>query len=598
MKGLFQETIRAAERGVDGGEESVTYYYVERLLGNPSELQSGGDEGRAYLAVLLDTIGLRKESIRVLRDAFNPGKSDDSPALQNMEGMLAAAHGRYKRASDILNDALYSADSPQMRGKILANLAAVSLQAGRVDEADAWVNVSKSIQYSGDPAADVLIASVEVNIASARGNKQALRAAASSLRGASGPWIAELGPQHPQALAVVANMANAEIMVAYAEDSPIRLQHAIDVLEVAAFRLVAELGIDHPQSLRAMANLASANFERALTSGSAQNINQANVALAKIHGRIELSKREADIRTISSVRRLNIFGDPVRVTARLNAAQFNRAVAAELRTDVPRAYAGTEPWHDEVELARRIINSKNKKERNAALTVMVRQYDQVVTRFCAGMLSDPDAALDAAQNTFAHALTRLGEGRGPTLSDDRRRDELSAWLHIIARGNCIRLLRRRAQVFLSDVSVDDLPDDVEWRTGEAARRAYVQRLIDSVVATLTERQTQIYGLRFVEELSIRQIAERLDVSPRTAGNEVGILQALIADGVSALILAREGRDYCPDLGHILDEETFTDERFTSNLRNRIIRHFSTNKLGDACPICSSLRHQLLAPYSP
>ena len=106
-----------------------------------------------------------------------------------------------------------------------------------------------------------MIATVRASIASRRGDLSALRSAAASLKEASKSRLAELGTEHPQALAVVANMASAEIMVARAENSAVRLERAIDVLEVAAFRLAAEFGADHPQAKAAMASLAAARAE-------------------------------------------------------------------------------------------------------------------------------------------------------------------------------------------------------------------------------------------------------------------------------------------------------------------------------------------------
>ena len=251
MSELLQETINAAER-VIAGEDSQVGYYLERLLSSPRELSSGEDSDRVYLAALLDFIGMHDESVRVLRDA-------PDAMSRNMEGMLAAAHGQYQRARNILVQALdAAADSPLLRKQILANLAAVSLQAGSVGEAEAWTEAAAAAGHAADPAVDVLIATVRASIASRRGDLTALRSAAASLEGASKSRLAELGTEHPQALAVVANMASAEIMVARSENSAVRMERAIDVLEVAAFRLAAEFGADHPQAKAAMASLAAA----------------------------------------------------------------------------------------------------------------------------------------------------------------------------------------------------------------------------------------------------------------------------------------------------------------------------------------------------
>jgi adenylate kinase len=255
MNELLRETINAAERVV-AGEDSRVGEYLERLLSSPGELGSGEDSERVYLAALLDSMGLHEESVRVLRDA-------PDAMSRNMEGMLAAAHGQHQQAQNILVEALdASTDSPLLRQQILANLSAVSLQAGSVEEAEAWIEAAAVAGQAGNPAVDVLIATVRAGIASRRGDLPAFRSAVASLKAAYKSRLAELGTDHPKALAVVANMASAEIMAARADNSAVRLERAIDVLEVAAFRLAAEFGADHPQAKAAIASLAAARADR------------------------------------------------------------------------------------------------------------------------------------------------------------------------------------------------------------------------------------------------------------------------------------------------------------------------------------------------
>src|SRR3984957_15071606 len=204
MSELLRETISAAERTV-AGEDSRLEDYVDRLLGSPDDLQSGEGSDRVYLAALLDFIGLHDESVRLLRGA-------PDAMSRNMEGMLATAHGRHAEARGLLTEALDAANSPLLRRQILANLAVVSLRTGSVDEAEAWMEAATAGQ-GGDPAVDVLIATVRAAIASDRGDLPALRTAAASVNDASKSRLTELGTEHPQSLAVIANLASAEIMV-------------------------------------------------------------------------------------------------------------------------------------------------------------------------------------------------------------------------------------------------------------------------------------------------------------------------------------------------------------------------------------------------
>ena len=191
---------------------------------------------------------------------------DASDAMsRNMEGMLAAAHGQHEEARYILLEALHASSTD--------SLPLPPADPGQPGDGDAREpDPSKKprrgsrpaavARQAGNPAVDVLIATVRASIASCAGETgQPLRGAVASLKEASKSRLAELGTEHPQALAIVANMASAEIMVARADNSAACMERAIDVLDVAAVRLAAELGADHPQAKAAMASLAAASAE-------------------------------------------------------------------------------------------------------------------------------------------------------------------------------------------------------------------------------------------------------------------------------------------------------------------------------------------------
>jgi hypothetical protein len=136
--------------------------------------------------------------------------------------------------------------------------------------------------------------------------------------------------------------------------------------------------------------------------------------------------------------------------------------------------------------------------------------------------------------------------------------------------------------------------------------------VERVVATLTDRQQEIYQLRFVQELTGREIAGRLGIADKAASNEATIVQALIADGFGALILMQEGRAYCANLARILDDAakshtatvpTFAapplgTDLFTAALRQRIVNHFNDCNVCDNCATCNKKRRQLVGPYAP
>jgi RNA polymerase sigma factor (sigma-70 family) len=278
-------------------------------------------------------------------------------------------------------------------------------------------------------------------------------------------------------------------------------------------------------------------------------------------------------------------------------------------TEAKPASTGTVPRKaatalSDSEIVRKALNASTAQERVEAFEAIAERYRLTILRQCARWFPDPEAAQDVAQSAFEGAFTLLTQGEGPSC-----RDQLGAWLIEIARQRARAHMRAAVTAGVpravssgneTPEGFDDLEDDQEYRSGSAVRRAHATRLVEAVVATLTERQQQIYQLRFVQELTGRQISARLGIGAKAASNEATIVQGLIADGFGALVLSQEGRAYCPDLARIIDTTPGTGPpgTFSAVLRHRIVNHLSYSDIGDRCRICNIKRRELAAPYAP
>jgi RNA polymerase sigma factor (sigma-70 family) len=268
----------------------------------------------------------------------------------------------------------------------------------------------------------------------------------------------------------------------------------------------------------------------------------------------------------------------------------------------------------DVLLVRAVRAAPDLQTRADAFDPIVRRHHRSVLSWCAHHLADQDAALDVAQVTFEDAFRSFIQGKGP---DDETK--LEPWLIGIAKLRRLAFLRRlqvtdehRGVLPGGQEALDEVPEDAEARSGRATRAAHVQRLVDRVVTTLSERDQEIYRRRFVQEDSAREIAVTLKVSEKRTSNKISIIQRQVVDGFGALILAEEGRRHCPDLAAILDSAAQTvrtaqnatvpqpepPDIFTSALRERIVHHFGTCKTCDNCATCIDKRRQLVGPYVP
>jgi len=272
MSDAFREAVEAAERDA-AGQGDLDRRLIGQLQADPGQILAASDEERAYLAVLLDFAGLCDDAAWVLGDISGLGSGDVNPVLRNTEGMLAAAHGEYRQARQLLEEALAAAtDTPSLRSAILANLAAVSLQAGEVDDAKAWAERDNEAAIGEAPAAAALIASVQAAVASAENDQPRLNAALARLENVSLWSTADPSNQDVAALALVADMAITSSQLASSTGSVSCLERAAVVLEVAALRLAAELGAGHLQALAAAARLAQVEVEIALARVSSADL--------------------------------------------------------------------------------------------------------------------------------------------------------------------------------------------------------------------------------------------------------------------------------------------------------------------------------------
>lgn len=142
-----------------------------------------------------------------------------------------------------------------------------------------------------------------------------------------------------------------------------------------------------------------------------------------------------------------------------------------------------------------------------AFTRLVEQYQGPVYNLCYRMLGEPEAAEDAAQESFLRAYQNLDR------YDETR--AFSTWLLSIAAHYCIDRLRRRH--FLS-ISTDDddspleLPDTrAPNPEAESIRREDQQRL-HALLAGLDPTDRAAVILRYWHDLSEVEIAESLSLS--------------------------------------------------------------------------------------
>ena len=129
------------------------------------------------------------------------------------------------------------------------------------------------------------------------------------------------------------------------------------------------------------------------------------------------------------------------------------------------------------------------------------------------MTRDEDLAWDIQQDTYLRAYNSLN-----TLENN---EAFFPWLRRIAVNLTATRMSKRLPMTFTDLADEDgelpeLPDlRVEAQPELSLDRQETSRLVQEILATLPEEQHLILGMRYYDELSVKEIAELLHLAPGT-----------------------------------------------------------------------------------
>lgn len=152
-----------------------------------------------------------------------------------------------------------------------------------------------------------------------------------------------------------------------------------------------------------------------------------------------------------------------------------------------------------------------------ALAEIMRRNNRRLYRAAWGILRDEQDAEDAVQDCYLKAFAALPDFRGEAA--------LSTWLTRIAINEALMRRRKRQAQAASTGNVIPLrPDDspaVEAEEDPAlspeagAMRAQLRPYLQEAIGELPEDQRAVFVLRALEELSVEETAQILDLKPET-----------------------------------------------------------------------------------
>lgn len=190
---------------------------------------------------------------------------------------------------------------------------------------------------------------------------------------------------------------------------------------------------------------------------------------------------------------------------------------------------------------------------------LYQRYADPLYTFCVSQLQDREAAADVLHDTLIVAAERVSQLRDP--------DRLRPWLYAIARNECHRRRRsHRRLVALEEAG--DVPEPGE-DVDTGLRLDETRRLVRDAVEGLNPSEREILQLAGTHGMSGSDLALALGVSANHANALLSRARQQFEKSLSALIVARTGREACAVLDDLLHG---WDGVLTPLLRKRLVRH--------------------------
>jgi RNA polymerase sigma factor (sigma-70 family) len=166
-----------------------------------------------------------------------------------------------------------------------------------------------------------------------------------------------------------------------------------------------------------------------------------------------------------------------------------------------------------------------------AFELLMRRHNRRLFRLARATLRDAAEAEDALQDAYLHAYQHL---------DQFRQDAaLSTWLSRLVLNECFARLRRHARrqnvVPISaahDTSeIENVADQTEGPES-TTMRAQMRRVIEHKVDELPADFRLVFVLRCVEELSVEEVAQCLDIPNATVRSRYFRARALLREALA------------------------------------------------------------------
>ncbi|CAL66030.1 RNA polymerase sigma factor [Christiangramia forsetii] len=157
--------------------------------------------------------------------------------------------------------------------------------------------------------------------------------------------------------------------------------------------------------------------------------------------------------------------------------------------------------NSEDQLVTRLQDSSSSQE---AFRELISTYKERLYWHIRNIVKNHDDTDDILQNTFLKIYRNIGQFKGDS--------KLYSWMYRIATNESITFLNKKARRMqitseeLQNQIIDNLESDVYFEGGE------IQLKLQKAIATLPNKQQQVFNMKYFEDLKYREMSELLDTS--------------------------------------------------------------------------------------
>ena len=172
---------------------------------------------------------------------------------------------------------------------------------------------------------------------------------------------------------------------------------------------------------------------------------------------------------------------------------------------------------------------KKFKEGDAeAFDVIYRSFSRKLFHFALGLLKDKDIAEDLVQEVFVMLWEKRGQV-DPKLNFDN-------YIFTITYNSIRKFFRNKStETKVIDLLVKDSPEMIESIYGTVIYNEMLDRA-NKIIETLPPKRKRVYKLSRQEGLKIKEIADKLNISTRTAENHLAKALKYLREELSEISL--------------------------------------------------------------